>query len=150
MAFAERRSRMRHVARRLAHGVLLLAALSFGAFAFAQLAPGDYFTNFGLDPNVSPETLEAWARTAGLRRPFLVRYGEWVYSALRGEFGYSLSYKGPVGPLLKERFFATLVLSSAATLLAWFIALPVGVWSGAHRRGIADAMSNLVIALLLV
>src|SRR5690348_12330014 len=118
MAFVERRAGMRHVARRLAHGLVLLAAISFAAFAFAQFAPGDYFSNLGLDANVSPETVEAWAKTAGLRRPFLVRYADWAWSAARGDFGYSLSYKGPVAPLLKERVAATLLLAGVSTAIA--------------------------------
>ena len=98
---------MKYVARRLAHGILLLLAVSFVAFAFAQLAPGDYFSPAGFEAGVSPETAEAWAKAAGLRRPFLARYAEWAVSAAHGNFGYSLSYRGPVGPLLKERLLAT-------------------------------------------
>lgn len=140
---------MRFAARRLLHGVLLLLAVSFAAFAFAQLAPGDYYSGLSADPTIAPETVEALRQHAGLHRPFLVRYGEWLRSAARGEFGYSLAYGGPVGPLLAERVRNTLLLTGAATALAWLLAVPLGIWS-ATRRGIADAALRIAMAALLL
>jgi peptide/nickel transport system permease protein len=85
-----------------------------------------------------------------MRRPFLVRYGMWAGSALRGDFGYSLAYNGPVAPLLEERIMATLLLAGAATAAAWLLALPIGIWSATHRRGFAGAAANAILALLLI
>ena len=57
----------------------------------------------------------------------------WPPSA-RGEFGYSLAYHGAVGPLLRQRIPGTLLLTVTATLLAWLLAVPLGVWNAAHAR----------------
>jgi peptide/nickel transport system permease protein len=141
---------MKYTLRRLLHGAALLFAVSFAAFAFAQLAPGDYFSDLRVDPRISPETLNALEREAGLHRPFLVRYGEWGASAARGDFGYSLAYSGPVGPLLKERIRATLLLTGTATLLAWLLAVPIGIWTANRRRGVLNTLSSFVLAVLLI
>ena len=141
---------MKYTLRRFVHGLVLLIAVSFAAFAFAQLAPGDYYSDLRVDPRIAPETVAALERSAGLHRPFLVRYGEWIASAARGDFGYSLAYSGPVAPLLGERIRATLLLTGTATFLAWLLAVPIGVWSATRRRGVVEAISKLVFAILLI
>jgi len=82
-------------------------------------------------------------------RPFLARYGAWAASALRGEFGYSLAYGAPAGPIVGERIGATLLLTGTATLLAWLLAVPWGVWSAARRGAWLDGISRAILALLL-
>jgi peptide/nickel transport system permease protein len=141
---------MRYTLGRLLHGLILLAAVSFAAFSFAQLAPGDYYTDLRVDPRIAPETIEAMREQAGLHRPFLVRYGAWAASVASGDFGYSLAYSGPVGPLLKERIAATLLLTGVATLTAWLLAIPIGIWTATHRRGWPDLLSKTVLSFLLI
>lgn len=140
---------MKFAAKRLLHGVVLLLAVSFVAFAFAQFAPGDYYSDLRVDPRIAPETVEALRQQAGLHRPFLARYGAWLGSAARGDFGYSLAYGGPVAPLLGERMRNTLLLACFATLAAWLLAVPIGIWS-ASRRGAADAVLRIAMATLLI
>ena len=141
---------MRYALGRLLHGLILLAAVSFAAFSFAQLAPGDYYSDLRVDPRIAPEAIQALREQAGLTRPFLVRYGDWAASVARGDFGDSLAYSAPVGPLLKERIGATLLLTGAATFLAWLLAIPIGIWSATHRRGWPDLLSKAVLSVLLI
>jgi len=68
-----------------------------------------------------------------------VRYAVWLKSLARGEMGYSFAYNAPVAPLLAVRARNTLLLTIASTLLAWCVALPLGVWSAGHPRGWAIA-----------
>jgi len=140
---------VKFLARRLLHGLVLLAAVSFFSFLLAQMAPGDFYSELRSDPRVSRETLAGLRRQAGMERPLLVRYGAWVRSALRGDLGYSLAYQSPVAPLVWERMRATLLLTVTATFLAWLIAVPVGIWSAAHRGTWRDGVSRVAMAILL-
>ena len=140
---------MRYVARRLLHGLLLLVGVSVLSFVFAELAPGDYFSELRTDPRVSAETVAALRAQSGLDRPLPVRYAAWAASVLRGDFGYSLAYNSPVGPLLWGRVRATLLLTGTATFLAWLIALPLGIWNAAARGTWGDSVSKVVLACLL-
>jgi peptide/nickel transport system permease protein len=140
---------MRYIARRLLHGLLLLVGVSVLSFAFADLAPGDYFSELRNDPRVLPETVAALRAQSGLDRPLPVRYAAWVASVLRGDFGYSLAYNSPVGPLLWGRVRATLLLTGTATFLAWLIALPLGIWNATARGTWADSVSRVVLSFLL-
>jgi peptide/nickel transport system permease protein len=140
---------MRYIARRLLHGLLLLVGVSVLSFVFAELAPGDYFSELRNDPRVLPETVAALRAQSGLDRPLPVRYAAWVASVLRGDFGYSLAYNSPVGPLLWRRVRATLLLTGTATFLAWLIALPLGIWSATARGTWGDSVSRVVLSFLL-
>lgn len=140
---------MRYLTRRLIHAILLLLAVSFLSFALLQMAPGDYFDSLRLNPQVSSQTVQTIRAQYGLDRPFAVRYVLWLRSALRGEFGYSLASNSAVGPLLGVRTRNTLLLSGTATLLAWLLALPIGIWSAANRRGWVDRMAELATSTLL-
>lgn len=141
---------MRYVLRRLVHGVLLLVAISFAAFSFSQLAPGDYYSDLRVDARLTPAYIEKLREDAGLHRPFLVRYADWVGSVARGDLGNSLAYGGPVAPLIKDRIAATLLLTISSTLVAWLIAVPVGIWTAARRRRWPDILSQVVLSALLI
>jgi peptide/nickel transport system permease protein len=141
---------MKYALGRVLHGLLLLAVVSFVAFSFAQLAPGDYYSDLRVDPNIAPATIERMREDAGLRRPFLSRYASWVASVARGDFGYSLTYSGPVAPLLRERTLATLLLDGFATAAAWLLAVPIGIWIAARRGRWPDAMSKVVLSAMLI
>jgi peptide/nickel transport system permease protein len=140
---------MRYALGRVAHSVLLLGAVSVFAFLISALAPGDFYTELEADPRVSAEALAALRAENGLDRPLPARYLLWLKSVGRGEFGYSLSYRGPVGPLLAERIPGTLLLTATATFLAWVLALPLGIWSAARRGGWPDLSLKVILSMLL-
>lgn len=140
---------MRFIFRRLAHAVLLLLALSFLSFALLQLTPGDFFDGLRLNPEISQQTIEGLRAQYGLDRPLPVRYERWVAALLHGQLGFSLAYKSPVGPLLRERAWNTLVLTGTATLLSWLIAIPIGVWSAAAKGKWPDRISGVATSTLL-
>jgi peptide/nickel transport system permease protein len=137
---------MTYMARRLLHSLFLLLAISIFSFLFSGLAPGDILSEARLDPRISPEALTALRAQFGLDRPLPVRYAGWVASAIQGDFGYSLAYRTSVERLLQQRIPATLFLTATATLLAWMIAVPAGIWS-ATREG--AAILSLALSLLL-
>ena len=140
---------MRYAVRRLLHSLLLLLGVSLFAFAFSQLAPGDYFSELRNDPRITPETVARLRAQSGLDRPFPVRYARWLSSVAHGDFGYSLAYNAAVAPLLWPRVLSTLLLTATATLLAWLIAVPLGIWNAALRGTFGDDLLNVGIALLL-
>jgi peptide/nickel transport system permease protein len=140
---------MKYAARRLLHGLFLLAGVSLLSFLFADLAPGDFFSEMRLDPRVSAATIEALRLQHGLDRPLPVRYAAWLGSMARGEFGYSLAYNTAVGPLLLQRVPGTLWLTATATLLAWLMAIPLGIWNASHRGTWSSAGLKVILAILL-
>ncbi len=140
---------MRFLLRRTLHAVFLLAGVSVLSFVFLEIAPGGFFDEMKVNPQISPQTVARLRTQYGLDRPMMVRYGLWLESAARGEFGYSFAYNRPVAPLLAERARNTLYLTSLATLLAWSIALPLGLWSAAHQGSWGDRLAGGALSVLL-
>jgi len=140
---------VKYIARRALHAVILMIAVSVLSFLFADLAPGDYFSEMRLDPRMSAGAVEGMRSGAGLDRPLPVRYIRWAASVAHGDLGWSLAYNGPVTPLVWPRMGATLLLTGTATLLAWLVALPLGVWAAARRGTWRDGAVSAFLALLL-
>jgi peptide/nickel transport system permease protein len=140
---------MRYLVFRFFQGVLLLFGVSLLSFAFLELAPGDFFQEMRLNPQISPSTVARLRAAYGIDRPLPVRYGRWLVSAMRGDFGFSFAYGSPVAPLLLVRARNTLLLTGTATLLAWVVALPWGVFCAARPGGWLDRGSSLMTSTLL-
>src|SRR3989454_6861429 len=120
---------MRYFLHRLLQAAFLLIGVSILTFLFSALAPGNYFDEMRLNPQIAPETVAALRAQYQLDRPLPVRYASWMNSVVRGQMGFSFAYNSPVAPILFVRARNTLLLTITATLLAWGIALPLGVWS---------------------
>lgn len=141
---------MRYLLRRLAHAAFLLIGVSMLAFLLTTLAPGNYFDDMRLNPQISQETVAALRARYQLDRPLPVRYASWIRSVARGDLGFSFAYDTPVAPLLIARARNTLLLAVTATLLAWGLALPLGVWSAERHHQLPDRVLSCGTAALLI
>jgi peptide/nickel transport system permease protein len=142
---------MLYFLRRLMQAVFLLIGVSILTFLFSAIAPGNYFDEMRLNPQISPETVAALRAQFQIDRPLPVRYGRWVNSLLHGEMGFSFANNSPVAPLLWARARNTLLLTLTATLIAWALALPLGIWSAETRGRLPDrALSGAAAALLVI
>ena len=140
---------MHYVIRRAGHAILVLVGVSLLSFFFAEAAPGDFIDELRLDPSISPVTIATLRERYALEGSFAEKYAHWLGSIARGEFGYSLAYERPVGPLLWPRAINTLLLTIPATLLAWAIAIPVGAWAASRRDGALDRTVGAATSTLL-
>lgn len=133
---------MRYLAQRLVRCLILLLGVSLLTFFFLELAPGNYFDEMRLNPQISSGTVAALRAQYGLERSLPVRYFRWLKSVLQGDFGYSFAYNSPAAPLLWVRAKNTLLLTVTAMLLAWLLAVPLGVWSSAHKGRALDRITS--------
>ncbi len=138
---------MRYLIRRVARALLLMIGVSSLCFFLTQIAPGKFFDELRLNPQISPETIAALNSRYGLDQPVFLRYGRWLGAVAHGDFGYSIAYNSPVASLLWTRLGNTLVLTATAMILIWVIALPLGVVAAANRA--ADKALTGVTSLLI-
>ena len=92
---------------------------------------------------VSPEQLERLRQALGLDRPIYVQYASWLWSVLHGDLGTSLWYKTPVWVQLKDRFLVTMELAVMAMLLAFLLAVPLGITSAVKQDTGFDYLSRV-------
>lgn len=140
---------MKFLARRSLHAFLLLNAIAIISFVFLQSAPGNYFDVMRLNPRISAETVSAMEREYDPHKSLAARYESWMISLAKGDMGYSLSYREPVAPILWSRARNTLLLTGSATLLAWLIGVPLGVWSGVRKNRWPDRVCGAATSTLL-
>ena len=134
---------LRYIARRLALGVLTMWAISVLSFVIIQLPPGDFVTTYIARLSESGGTSAlgevAQLRHAyGLDQPIYVQYLKWIGQVLQGNLGMSLDWNRPVADLIGERLVLTMVVSAAAIVFTWAIALPIGIYSALRKYSIGD------------
>lgn len=116
-----------YVLRRLLIAVPSLLGISIVLFTVLALAPGDPFEDLATNPNVPPEVRLALRAQFGLDDPVWQRYGHWLTSMLRGDWGFSFVSRIDVDVLILQRIPVTLAVIGASQVLALLIAVPVGI-----------------------
>ncbi|MDJ0388838.1 ABC transporter permease [Roseomonas sp. E05] len=150
---------LRFAARRLL--LALAVALTVSAIAFMLLRlSGDLATTLA-GQEARAEDVERIRQQFGLDRPLILQYGDWLWRALRGDFGRSLFYPESVGALIRDRLPNTALLASLGLLIALTLSIPLGMAAALWRNSWIDrlalmlavlgqAMPNFWFALLLV
>jgi len=130
---------LRHIARRLINLIPLLFGVSLLSFVVIQLSPGDFLSEMRLNPVVSAETIEAMRRNFGLDQPVHIQYLKWLRQIfLRGDLGISFAYHVPVTWLIGSRLLNTLILNIAALIIAWAVAIPIGIHAATRQYSWSD------------
>ncbi len=122
----------------------LLLGVSLLTFLLMSLAPGDYFTTLSQNPQISQETIMRLKAQFHLDKPWYVQYFFWLKNVLCGDFGYSMSYKIPATELIMARLWNTFLLSFFALLIAWAIAIPLGIWAAVKKDSWVDRASSFI------
>ena len=103
------------------------------AFWLIQLAPGDAYTQYALNPDIRAEDLERFRANFGLDQPWYVQFGRYLWNAAHGDLGFSQTFKAPVFTLVSQRAANTLLLAVVSLLLAWGFSVPAGVIAAARQ-----------------
>jgi peptide/nickel transport system permease protein len=152
--------------RRLFLALVTIWAISVLSFVIIQLPPGDfvdaYISRLSASGSlVSAEEAQTLRKLYGLDRPIYVQYGKWISRVLEGDFGESMEWMRPVTEVIGEKLWMTMVVSVAAIILTWGIALPIGIYSAVRQYSIGDylftflgfiglAVPNFLLALILM
>lgn len=134
---------LRTVFSRLALGVLTLLAVSVLIFAATEVLPGDVASAV-LGQGATTETLEVFRRELGLDRPATTRYLDWLFSALRGDLGISMTNQRPILEEVAPRFVNTLFLACFAALIAVPLAVGLGIVSAINEGRLLDRAANIL------
>jgi peptide/nickel transport system permease protein len=127
-----------YVLRRLALALVTIWAISVVSFVTIQLPPGDfvdaYITNLSASGSVvSQQEAQALREQYGLNQPVWVQYYKWIVKVVVGDFGMSMEWGRPVTEVIGDRLWLTIVISVAAIILTWGIALPIGIYSAVRQ-----------------
>ena len=124
---------LRLIIRRLLNTVPILVVTLAIAFWLIQLAPGDAYTQYALNPDIRAEDLERFRANFGLDQPWYVQFGRYLWNAAQGDFGFSQTFKAPVFALVSQRAANTLLLAVVSLLLAWGFSVPAGIIAASRQ-----------------
>ena len=154
------------IVRRLLLAVLTIWVISILSFAIIQLPPGDFVTAYiaqlsASGASVSAQEAAALRELYGLGQPFYVQYLKWIGRVVVGDFGVSMEWNRPVTEVIGDRLWLTMLISFAALIVTWGLALPIGIYSAVRQYSIGDyaatfvgfiglAVPNFLLALVLL
>ncbi|HVZ07450.1 ABC transporter permease [Rhodopila sp.] len=121
------------IASRILQAIPVLLVVGFLAFALFTYV-GDPIAIMLPQDHTEAQRLQL-IHDLGLDQPFIVQYWHFLLNALHGNFGNSYRMAQPVLTLIGERLPATLELAVTATILAFAIGVPMGVYTGINRTG---------------
>ena len=125
-------------ARRLAEAIVVLFVLSFLIYVIGTIVPGDIAQQMAGIEGATPERMSEMRQRLGLDRPMLVRYGEWLSHAVRGDFGNSLFTERNIAADIRAQFPVSLEVAMVSVVLAVTIGIPLGVYAAVHTGTIMD------------
>jgi peptide/nickel transport system permease protein len=125
------------IAKRLGLSVLTLLLVSIIVFAVSQVLPGDVGRTI-LGPYATNAQVAQLDRSLGLDRPLPVRYFDYMWGFIRGDWGQSYLLQEPVRGLVLGALGNSLMLGGFALALAVPISLGFGVLAALRRDRFTD------------
>lgn len=128
-----------YIRRRLLIMIPVILLVSVFAFLIVNLAPGDA-ADLYVTPDATPEQIALTRERLGLNDPLFIQYGKWLWNTLQGNLGFSFNTRTSVLGLLSERIGPTMQLMFFTLLLAYVIAIPLGIYCAKHKNSWIDNM----------
>lgn len=138
-----------YLVRRVILAILTVWAVSVLAYVVIELPPGDYITSYiaqmsSSGSGVSEQEAQALRQQYGLDQPVYVQYLRWMSLVLQGNYGMALEYGRPVGEVIGDRLWLTMVVSVAAIILTWLVAMPIGIYSAVRQYSLGDYIATFI------
>lgn len=147
--------------------IVTLLTVSLIVFTLMELVPGTCAERYLAFKNtsgsqISLADIDAEKVRLGLDRPFMTRWGSWVYDVVvHGEFGDSCILRLNINQLLADKFWVSLGICMAALILSYAIAVPIGILSSSSSNAVANnslrfvsylglALPNFLLALIIM
>lgn len=121
-----------YVLTRLGLAIPTLLILLTLVFLLMRVAPGDPITA-ALGGRVSPEELETRRHAAGLDKPLVEQYLEYLGDAFTLDLGTTINDDRKVTSIIVENGSATLELTMFAFAFALAVGIPIGLLAGRYR-----------------
>jgi len=157
---------LRFVAVRAVMAVMTLVIVSFIVFSLMELVPGDCAERYLAFKNtqgsaISLADIDSERVRLGLDRPFVTRWASWLGNAFEGDFGTSCIQRQSISLLLGQKFWISLGISMSSLIVAYVVAIPVGIISATSKSPLLNnslrlvsylglALPNFLLALMIM
>jgi peptide/nickel transport system permease protein len=135
-----------YLIRRVLYVVPTMLGVTVLCFALLHLAPGDPLSSV-LPPDASEALRTQMLALYGFDKPLPVQYFHWLWRALHGDLGTSISTGDPVGSDVFGAVVNSLRLALVATLMGFTFGALFGFIGGYYRGSVVDRISSVVSVL---
>ena len=140
-----------YVVRRLIGVVIVVFLLSIISFMLVNAFPGStaerLLSESPQGGAITQDLIDRFNRELGLDKPVMERYGNWLWAALQGDLGRSFATSESVLSELRIRLPRSIELVVIASVIAFVIAIPVGIISAIKQNSPADYAGRLFTIL---
>ena len=136
---------LKAMARRLALSLLVVWLVTVLVFVSTEVLPGDALqVSLTADEAAQMSEADLSKRRAelGLDRPAVVRYGDWLLHALRGDFGTTIIGKANVAEVIGYPLRNSILLGLVTALVAIPVALAIGIAAACWRGRWPDVAAS--------
>ncbi|PMC80595.1 peptide permease [Aerococcus viridans] len=151
---------IKYLRKRLLLIIPVLFIISILAFAMLQMAPGD-IADLYQSPDATPEQIEMIRENLGLNDSIVVQYWRWLSNLFTGDLGFSFRTRTAVTGLIGEALTPTLQLMFGTLIVAYIVAIPLGIYAANHKNTWIDhmlttfsfagvSMPNFFLGMLLI
>ncbi len=137
----------KYILKRLLIVIPTLLFIVFVVFFILNVTPGDP-GRIMLGPTATQEQVDMLNESLGVNRPLLVRYVDYIWDALHGDFGMSYTFNVPVTQVLMPKFPTTLKLAILSVICSALLGIPLGILSAVKKHSLIDN-GLTVLALFL-
>lgn len=138
---------LKYALKRLLMLIPVILSVTFVLFVILSLAPGDV-ARMVLGQDATPEQIAELNHQMGLDRPLLIRYVNYMWDAMKLDFGKSWTGNFDVLSEFSHRLPYTLLVSVLALLFATSLGIPLGIASAIKQYSLLDYGSTFVVMLL--
>lgn len=140
-----------YLIKRFGRAALTIFGVVTLVFLLIRLIPGDPVEAI-LGDDASPEDRQAMRSALALDRPFAQQYVTFLGTIANGTLGHSFRHpSASVTSLITDVLTPTVLLAISALLLAWLIAIPLGIFAATrHNTPWDQAASTLAVAGLAI
>ena len=156
----------RFAAIRASLAVFTLVLVSFIVFSQMEMVPGDCAERYLAFKNsqgavISVADIDAERVRLGLDKPYLQRWTSWIFNAFQGEFGESCILRLNISQLLGQKIWLSIGICLSSLLVAYAIAIPVGIIAATSKNPVLNnslrlvsylglALPNFLLALMIM
>lgn len=130
---------LRYLLKRILYLIPVIIIISIILFAILELMPGNQVNAYlGIGVTLTAEQQAAIREKLGVDQHVVIRYLKWVERTISGDFGTSLKYRKPVVEIISKFIWNSFYLNLLSMILAFAIAIPVGIKSAVKKYGLFD------------
>lgn len=136
----------RYILKRLGLAVFVLLGVSMTVYCLMELSPVDPVIAVVGEDATKEEYHAEWL-AQHLDKPVIWRYFNYMINLLKGDMGYSKTFKEDIWVLFKNRFPTTMALTLSATIVGTLISLPLAILAAVKRGTLTDNICSFLAVI---